>query len=108
MIKFAGLLLNPAAIRQRKQQFRQAQEFVDKTVLDYCEPYVPVQTGKLKESGRTGTVIGSGTVKYTAPYAKPRYYVGKSKGGLRGKYWFSRMKSDKKEQIFSKTRSKFK
>ncbi len=99
MIKFKCLLLNPAAIIRRKQQFRKAQEYVDSEVLRRCEPYVPIQTGNLRRSGYEGTKPGSGIVQYTAGYAKARYYSGHAKRGLQGKFWLTRMKADHKQQI---------
>ena len=35
------------------------QKFIDSEVLRRCDPYVPMDTGSLKRSGITGTVIGS-------------------------------------------------
>ena len=54
----------------------------------------------LIKSGQLGTVIGSGVLEYTAPYARRQYYenAGKS-GGNRGKLWFERMKAKDKEDI---------
>lgn len=108
MISFqASFALNRAAVNRRKQEFRNAQEYVDYEVLRRCEPYVPLKTGKLRQSGWSGTKIGSGIVKYTAPYARPRYYKGKARNGKQGKFWFSRMKSGNKEKILNGTRRKF-
>ena len=101
------LILNPAAQFRRSQQFRNAQEYIDSEVLRRAEPYVPMKTGKLRRSGYEGTRIGSGTVQYTAPYARPRYYSGKARRGLQGKFWFSRMKADHKQKILSGTGRKF-
>lgn len=77
------------------------QKYVDSEVLRRSDPYVPFLTGALKKSGFLGTKIGSGTVIYNAIYAHKNYYhnrgrgkQGTSKGGLRGKYWFERMKAD--------------
>ena len=52
------------------------------------------------KSGQLGTVIGSGSMEYLAPYARRQYYenAGQS-GGNRGKLWFERMKASKKETI---------
>lgn len=77
-----------------------AQRFVDSEVLRLCDPFVPFETGFLKASGIRGTVIGSGVVKYIAPYAKVNYYTngghgiqGLNNGGERGRLWFARMKT---------------
>ena len=84
------------------------QQFVDSEVLRLTDPYVPVQTGALKKSGITGTVVGSGEVVYKAPHARRNYYTnrgrgkqGTQKGGLRGRYWFARMKADHGGEIIA-------
>ncbi|MBQ1414110.1 MAG: capsid protein [Clostridia bacterium] len=82
------------------------QKYIDSTVLRLCAPYVPFLSGQLKVSGIRGTVIGSGLVVYRAPYARRQYYAnsgngkqGTSRGGLRGRYWFARMKADRGQEI---------
>lgn len=79
------------------RRFTEAQKYVDSEVLRLCEPYVPLRTGMLIKSGILGTVIGSGTVAYIAPYAHRQYYMLNRKtksetGKLRGSFWFQRMK----------------
>lgn len=77
------------------------QRYIDRAVLDYCEPLVPKQSGSLIASGESNTKIGSGVVCYGAPYARYQYYgISKSGkpltyhgGGKRGSYWFLRMKA---------------
>lgn len=69
------------------------QQVIDSEVLRRCDPLVPFKTGGLKRSGITGTKIGSGVIRYTAPYAKRQYYWGRpAKYGQRGRKWFGRMK----------------
>lgn len=51
-----------------------AQKWLDNEVLKDTAPFVPMQTGMLMQSGQLGTVIGSGTVEYIAPYARYLYY----------------------------------
>lgn len=92
------------------------QKFIDSEVLRLCDPLVPLDSGKLKQSGITGTVVGSGKVTYNSPYARYQYYgklmVGKAPKTLtdidlqyhsgdsrRGKFWFERMKSQYKDDI---------
>lgn len=101
------LILNPAAAIYRKRQFQKAQKYVDSEVLRRAEPYVPKDTGRLRRSGYEGTKIGSGTVQYTAPYARIRYFKGRGHG-LQGKFWFSRMKSDNKKKILDGAKENFK
>lgn len=85
--------------------------YIDSSVLRYCDPYVPKDTGMLIRSGTIHTVIGSGCVKYKTPYARQNYYCnagrgrnGLQHGGLRGRLWFERMKADKKEIILNGAR----
>lgn len=101
--------------KRRGEQFDAVQKMVDSEVLRQSDPYVPMRTGMLKKSGILGTVIGEGVVKYIAPYARQNYYTnagrgreGTQNGGLRGKYWFERMKADHKDEIRDKSGGKLK
>lgn len=74
---------------------------MDSEVLRRSTPYVPFKTGNLIKSGIRGTKIGSGEVMYDIVYAHTNYYLnagkgkqGTASGGLRGKFWFERMKAD--------------
>ena len=71
------------------------QKIIDSEVLRLCSPMVPHRTGTLERSGTLGTVIGSGEVKYIAPYARTQYYntsTSRSYDPRRGGKWFERMK----------------
>lgn len=79
-----------------------AQKYVDSEVIRCMDKFVPFRYGILKKSALLGTVIGSGIIKYTAPYARQNYYHNAGKGiqgmnsrfkGLRGRKWFERMKT---------------
>lgn len=85
---------------QRTDLFRKTQEYVDSSVLRYCDPLVPMRTGVLKRSGILGTIIGSGDVRYIAPYAKKQYYENRGTG-QRGKMWFERMKGQHLDSILA-------
>ena len=50
------------------------QQVIDKSVIDYCMPYVPHDTGTLETSPYAVTAIGSGEVVYPGPYAHYMYY----------------------------------
>ncbi len=95
--------------------FTKVQYFIDSEVLRNNDPYIPFQTGMLKDSGIQGTVIGSGDIIYNSPYARYLYY-GKVMEGeapkyvtdkdiqfhgapMRGALWFERMKQDHKGEI---------
>lgn len=89
------------------------QKVIDSEVLRRSDPYVPMDTGALKKSGILGTKIGSGEVIYNAIYARRHYYhnagkgkQGTSKGGLRGKLWFERMKADHLNDILKTAKEK--
>lgn len=76
------------------------QKFIDSECIRHMDKYTPMQTGFLKRSVILGTVIGSGILRYIAPYARQNYYhnagrgtEGTSNGGLRGRLWFERMKA---------------
>lgn len=107
MITFTGITFDPNFKQKTESDFDRCQKFVDSEVLRLSDPYVPFKTGMLKKSGISGTVIGSGVVEYTAPYAKRQYYTN-SGNGLRGKLWFERMKADHKDEIMKKAKENFK
>lgn len=88
--------------RERTKQFSRKQKIVDSEVLRYCSPLVPKITGMLERSGILGTVIGSGEVKYVAPYARLQYYQTaqtREYDPQRGAKWFERMKTAHKEDL---------
>lgn len=99
-IKLSEKLLSERGI----ENFGAVQKKLDRDVLEYCENFVPKDTGALIKSGQAGTKPGSGIIKYTAPYARYQYYgIAKSGkkikyngSGLRGSYWFERMKATHK------------
>lgn len=111
----AELIWNSGFGNEKSKQFSNAQKIIDHEVLRKCDPYVPKQTGSLKESGVLGTVVGSGVVEYIAPYARRQYYTnsgngrdGTAKGGKRGKLWFERMKANYKDGILRKAKEALK
>ena len=80
------------------------QKYIDSTVVRLCDKYCPFLNGILKRA--IGTVYGSGYVRYSVPYAANQYYNNKgagregiTKGGLRGRFWFERMKAVHREEI---------
>lgn len=93
--------------QRRSEEFSRRQKAVDREVLRYCSPLVPHRTGMLEKSGTLGTVIGSGEVKYIAPYARLQYYrtaQSRSYDPRRGAKWFERMKTAHKADILRATR----
>ena len=84
----------PGFGRRKEAAFMRAQEFVDSECLRYMNPLTPRRTGTLIKSGTLGTVIGSGSIEYLAPYARRQYYEHKEKA-----HWFETMKASRKETI---------
>ena len=86
-------------------RYNQAQAYVDRAVLQLSDKFITRKSGRLSASG---SQMGSGAVRWSAPYAKYVYfgrYMGKNKknpiniktGKTRymraeGLYWFRRMK----------------
>ena len=94
----AVLTWNNNFVDKWQGRYSLAQKFVDSEVLRHCEPYIPMQTGMLIKSGILGTYIGSGKVKWIAPYSRRQFYGGRlpgtsAFGPLRGRRWFDRMKA---------------
>lgn len=84
--------------------FSQAQKYVDSEVLRYSDPMTPKKNGILIGSGKSGTVLGSGLVQYTAIYARWQYYrtaQTRPYDANRGGKWFERMKAAHKEDIMN-------
>lgn len=93
----AQLIWNTSFQSKWMKRYSAAQTFVDSEVLRQCEPFIPLRTSMLIKSGILGTEVGSGTVKWIAPYAKAQYYSarkpGSQTGPLRGPKWFERAKA---------------
>lgn len=82
------------------EEHGRVQTYIDNQVIQYCDPYVPMLTGALKNSANTATDLGSGEVIYKTPYAARQYYSNFSnQSGLRGSKWFERMKADRLDDI---------
>lgn len=92
----AELTWNPGFSEFRTRQFRNGQQFVDSEILRLSEPYVPKLTGMLILSGILGTEVGTGWIRWIAPYARKQYYLPNrapsQSGPMRGSFWFQRMK----------------
>lgn len=80
------------------RRLNSAQVWLDNEILKDSDPYVPLRTGTLRNSGTLGTRIGAGQIQYIAPYARRQYYLGRlpgesKTGPLKGRYWFERSKA---------------
>lgn len=90
----AKLQWAPGFASRKNAAFGSAQKFVDSECLRYMNPLTPRRTGMLIKSGTLGTVVGSGSIQYLAPYARRQYYEHKEKSK-----WFEKMKASKGEAI---------
>jgi hypothetical protein len=99
----AQLTFSTSFVPKWQGHYTDAQKFVDSEVLRLSEPYVPLLTGMLIQSGILGSDIGSGMVQWIAPYSRAQYYGSRAPGSLtgplRGPQWFERMKAVSKETI---------
>ena len=93
----AQVVFYPEAFAKLKSQFHSAQAWLDTAILRDTEPFVPMITGALKDSGILGTVIGTGWIRYIAPYAHSRYYAptppSKEVHPQACRYWFEASKA---------------
>ena len=74
-----------------------AQKYVDSECIRRMDKYTKFRTGALIKSASENTQIGSGIIKQKTPYARVQYYnydAVQNDTGLRGRYWFERMKTD--------------
>ncbi len=107
----AGFTIKPTEELLKKRGLQnggKVQKFIDSECIRCMDKYTPFQTGFLKRSVILGTVIGTGILRQIAPYARQNYYhnagrgkQGTAHGGLRGKYWFERMKAAHKKEILA-------
>ena len=84
------------------EKIHRTQTYVDSEILRRSDSLVPFDTGSLKRSGITGTRIGTGVIKYTAPYAIRQYFAGKA-SGQRGRKWVKRMWLSQGKDIIKNT-----
>lgn len=98
--KFKMLELNTLLAMRGLETRGKVQQSIDSEVLRLTDPYVPMDSGKLKQSGTQHTKIGSGEVIYRTPYARKQYHTNKG-NGLRGRQWFERSKADNRDSILN-------
>ena len=88
-------------------RYSKSQMWLDNEVLKDCNAhYVPRNTGVLCGSGIRGTKIGSGMVRWTAPYSRPCYYLknrkfNQSKNSKACAFWFEKAKPAHKKAWIS-------
>lgn len=66
-----GLIINPnSPLNLNKEKLKKLQEILASKCIRLMVPYTPMLNGVLLNS----TVIGSGEIRYNAPYARYQYY----------------------------------
>lgn len=101
-----NFIWNPAALVKRKKALANVHDYIDKAVVEKMTPYVPValerfpNSGKLRDSVK---ITQPGTIVYTAPFARQRYYDRKehpfTANPLGRGFWFEYMKKQHKAEI---------
>lgn len=92
--------------------FQRLQKEADGEFIRLVTPYVSLRTGALADSAKDSTVLGSGLIRHTTPYAAAQYYRLPCGQGVRedgkGPHWGERCVNDHKEDFvsFVKTRAK--
>ena len=88
MDRFQSILL-----RHGLNKGGRVQQFFTSEVARHCDPYVPMDTGALKNNKD----VTAEYIHYRSTYAKQQYYTNKGghNGPLRGKMWDKRMWSDR-------------
>lgn len=83
-------------LRRGLEEGGEVQRFFTHEVARHCDPYVPMDTGTLKNTKQ----IETDKITYPQPYAQKQYFENKGKG-LRGKEWDKRMMADRGEEIMT-------
>lgn len=84
-----------------KARMNEAQIFFTNEVARLSDPYIPMDTGTLKNS----KYIKKDSITYNTPYARRQYYEHKG-SGLRGREWDKRMLSDRGTELFESVAKK--
>ena len=82
---------------------KNAVTFVGNELLRKCDPYVPFDTGMLRDSGVSHSKPEDGYLMWKTPYAIKQWRYGKSRG-LRGKKWALRAWADHGKMILKSAR----
>lgn len=75
----------------------EVQIYIDSECIRRMDKYTKKDTGALIKSATFNTKIGSGKIIQRTPYARLQYYnfnAVNNDTGLRGTFWFERMKKD--------------
>ena len=85
--------------------FAKVQYAFSQQVAKTVDPYVPFDTGTLKNSVNLASKYDEGLLVYNTPYARKQYYLHEQgtclhgETGLRGSYWGQRALADMGEHL---------
>lgn len=83
--------------------FQTAQQMFTQECVRLMDPYVPMDTGLLKNTALLATNDKTGEVVHDTPYAQAQYYLHPQGVGVhdgkRGSYWGHRMVADHKTHL---------
>ena len=68
-----GIHWDPNFQNRTEAGFQRLQKEADGEFIRLVTPYVPVRTGALRDSAKDSTVLGSGLIRHTTPYAAAQY-----------------------------------
>lgn len=88
-------------IKAKSPELRQKTvNYVASELLRKSDPYVPFDTGMLRDSGISHSVPVQGKLIWRTPYAQNQWHNGKARG-LRGRKWALRAWADNKKIILA-------
>ena len=96
--------------QELEKRLHEAQKYIDEQMLKAMNnKYIPMRSGILRQTGTQATIIGSGKIVYTAPYARRQYYglrkngqpfnYSKHKHPFATRLWFEAAKKEKSAAI---------
>ena len=94
-MKFEMKPLQEIKSKRKISSTQEAQKYIDSECIRRMDKYTKRDTGALIKSATTNTRIGSGKIIQRTPYARIQYYnfqAVNNDTGLRGPFWFERMK----------------
>ncbi len=86
--------LAKARVLRKFGLYGSAQRFFTHEVRRLCDPYVPMQTGVLKNT----VIENESSIVYPQVYARKQYYENRGRG-LRGKQWDKRMMAQRGPEL---------
>ena len=99
------LTFRPGFAQDKQTAFEKVQFAFSQKVAATVDPYVPFDTGTLKNSVQTASDFKDGILIHNTPYARRQYYLHPQGEGLhgdnrlRGSYWGQRALADHKDEL---------